>query len=402
MTSFKDLPECLRFLQQERALEDTTIEAYRQTIQWLATKLNENPMGVPYWLVGRQDAVISTIKNHYKNPQSIRSRLSPILSFVAYVTNADNRLGDKNLRAYGIYNELAKQCKEENKQLTENRNATEPSLNWNEITTKAKSTWNGYTKHLLNCDEVTEEDLRKIMRGVVSTLATVLPTRRQTDYHNLQIVRNKQSTDLKYNRKNYLNILSNGNIEFIYGLHKTVKKNGPTVLTISPSEEEYKDFVEGIKKWADCCENIQHQQENKWLFFEEKNGVFNHWKRPQITDALYKTLGAGIRDIRSSLITHYNKDQIPLRKKRHFAAMMGHSVAEHENTYRREEEEEEEFKEDEVEEIEGAPIEEDIGEFAEPITNSRSPVYNELEEIPPTVEEEEIDTFSDVEEENES
>jgi len=213
------------------------------------------------------------------------------------------------------------------------------SSNW-EDWKQVQNTWGQLkTSALSNISSpITEGEYNKLLDLVVLSLYVLIPPRRNSDYNNMKVV--SQYTPEVADALSGSNILDWSNKRFIFRRYKTSKKYGEVVIEIPP------ELSQILSVYFDKKGILRHLQpatkskgkaskatapvvvEPFLTFWNDKPFVIN-----SITRILNRIFG---KKIGSSMLRHIfttNKFGKQLEEQKEIAEQMGHSVAEMNQTY---------------------------------------------------------------------
>jgi len=324
-----DFTELLIAKLKERGIADSSIALYVRNLE----KLNDNKSLNNLNFLKKYPTIIEKLKAYKPNTQR-----GFLISIVSSLTSFKGEKGiDKLLKRY--YETMIALTKNINSTAHNGEKTETQSSNW-EDWKQVQNTWGQLkTSALSNISSpITEGEYNKLLDLVVLSLYVLIPPRRNSDYNNMKVV--SQYTPEVADALSGSNILDWSNKRFIFRRYKTSKKYGEVVIEIPP------ELSQILSVYFDKKGILRHLQpatkskgkaskatapvvvEPFLTFWNDKPFVIN-----SITRILNRIFG---KKIGSSMLRHIfttNKFGKQLEEQKEIAEQMGHSVAEMNQTY---------------------------------------------------------------------
>lgn len=324
-----DFTELLVAKLKERGIADSSVALYVRNME----KLNDNKSLNNLNFLKKYPTIIEKLKAYKPNTQR-----GFLISIVSCLTSFKGEKGvDKLLKRY--YQTMIDLTKNINSVAHNGEKTETQSSNW-EDWKQVQATWEQLKTSALSgiSSPITEGEYNKLLDLVVLSLYVLIPPRRNSDYNNMKVV--SQYTPEVADALSGSNILDWGNRRFIFRRYKTSKKYGEVVIDIPP------ELYQILQVYFDKKGILRHLQpaavkkgkaskataplfvEPFLTFWNDKPFVIN-----SITRILNRIFG---KKIGSSMLRHIfttNKFGKQLEEQKEIAEQMGHSVAEMNQTY---------------------------------------------------------------------
>lgn len=327
-----------------RSLSEATRRSYTQTLVSLAKTIGEDPSVHPLWLYDRCEDICDYL-NGLLNPNSVKSKLSAILSGCRYGLVKDGVFTNLQQEALNKYKEISDSAGKESDELLARRRNGAAAPNWVELVRRAESLWEEVglpliNKAKLNDYALSQMDLGQLQIAMLCQMGVFVSPRRSKDYALLKVARNKPESDLLETKGNYLLINQDDDtdeetMDFLFCQYKMQKAYGPQRLPIS-NELRLK-----IRKYLPViayAQNRRAMDDGYWVFIKVTTNRLpevKHIQQTYIGEMLKKGLDIGVSSLRSSFISYRCKGDKRLEENEQLAREMGHSVRMQQEVYRR-------------------------------------------------------------------
>lgn len=318
---------------RKEALEPSTIIEYLRKINIIHKLITYNPLSIKLKseinnLINNNDfsedyiinnmpylndieKTITTIRNKYPADNSFKSYLVPLAVVLSHIQKLNNN--------YQILTKVAK-----------NINEGIQNIRMDNVLPKEDQ------KKIIN--DMDEKILMKnvnklidIKEKLIYGIYTLFPTRREDDYRLMRITYNIRAEDADDNY-NYLQILKNGKMKFIFNEYKTNKTYKQQIYNVP----------ENLTKIFNSYINQNSLKELDYLFYSnndkrDKMGQSNFSQKISATFKKIYDIPININYIRKSYSNHIHKiayeNRLSTKEEQKLIEMMAHSIQEH-NKYR--------------------------------------------------------------------
>ena len=300
-------------------ISDITIKMYSSKISNLHKLITQSNDIKDLKFLSVPSQILSVLSK--KKAHTIKNYLVSII----VVLQSEPEKYKKQIEEYS--KEIKKLSENINNNYDENKKSESQSNNWvemNDIKELVKQYKDNYNK-LRKKSKLNNNDLQNIQDYLLLSLYSGIyfePLR--NDFHNMEIILESEVKDMN-KEKNYLIIMDNDSIKFVFNKYKTVKSYGVYELPIKS-----KVLSDLILFW------IENNGSDKFLI-----NITN--KKPYSANAITKNLNRIFeknldKTVSSSLIRHIYiseklKDNISTKDKKSLAKNMMHSKSVQENVY---------------------------------------------------------------------
>lgn len=289
------MEESIKEKLKSKNLSDSSINLYMKILK----NLNDKKEIKNLKFLLKPQSVLDKIKDYKETTQR-----NVIISIVSVLKALENPLY-KNY--YDIMIDMTKKINDNNKNNEKSDKQKENWISWDDVEKK----FNELKNNLKVSKKPSEEQYDNLLNLVVLSLYVLLPPRRNTDYLEMEITKDK--TEDK--NKNYLDLKKE---QFIFNVYKTSKKDGQLIVSIP------KDLMDIIKLY------LKHHP-HKLLLKKENIPFLVHFngkkvKENGITRILNKIFD---KKIGSSMLRHIylsSKYGDVLKEQKNDSKLMSHSM----------------------------------------------------------------------------